>query len=226
MKVLISILSYHDNDIYSRLEDTIRNTWYVNNDNIKTIFYHGKQDIKEAQLNDDELYLPLKENYNTISLKTLKMYEYLYGNFKDYDYVFRTNLSSYVNTNKLLNFLKNKPKENFYCGINGYSKKFKVNFASGSGYFLSWDLINKIYENKHLWDIGIIDDLALAKVMKNIGISIYEGAERIDLKFNEENIYKSSYHYRCKFLDNREKDIEYIKKLHGIYGKEINNIYN
>ena len=52
---------------------------------------------------------------------------------EEWDYIFRTNTSSYVSKNRLIEFSKNLPKEKCYCGIDGGG------FASGAGFFLSKD---------------------------------------------------------------------------------------
>lgn len=218
MKVLISILAKEDNNIYSKLEETIRNTWLkIKPNNVDVIFYYGNG---KNELIGDSLYLNIPDTYNTISQKTVMMYNYIYNNMNNYDYIFRTNLSSYVDIPLLVDFLTDKPKEKFYCGIKG--KHGSIEFASGSGYFISKDLLKLIVDNQNDWDNNIIDDLAAGKFMKKYNIKINENAKREDLDINKITNITKKYHYRCK-QKNRLDDIKLMYKIYN-YGKNRTNI--
>jgi hypothetical protein len=58
-----------------------------------------------------------------------------------YDYLLRTNLSSYINFRKLEKFLEDKPRE--FCAAGTY---FEGGFLSGSGYILTRDLVKNFLE--------------------------------------------------------------------------------
>ena len=159
MKILILVLS-SVNDIQI---EPIKQTWASYKlPEIDIFFYYGKNDLKNT---DRDIYLDVMEKYENMGYKTLKMFEYI----KDfeYDYVFRTNTSSYVNQEKLLEFLSDKPRDNFYCGIKGYCG---IYFCSGCGYFLSKNLVNMILENKNNWNHDLVDDVALGKLFLNLNI--------------------------------------------------------
>jgi len=222
MKILISILAYNDNSIYSKLEQTIRNTWGKNTpENVDLIFYYG--DSTNDHLINDKLYLNIKEKYENISHKTLKMYQFVEKSF-EFDYIFRTNLSSYVYINELINFIKDKPKNNFFCGVQGYSKKHKIKYISGSGYFLSRNLVKLIVEKSNQWDLNVIDDLALSKLMQQNNIPLING-KRIDINDKKiGNINIKNYHYRCKNVKDRNFDNIIMEKIYKNH--EFNHLYN
>lgn len=209
MKILVSVLSKKDNGVYSNLENVIRNTWLKNKpDNIDVIFYYG--DSKNNELIGDKLSLNIVDTYQNISHKTLLMYNYLYENSNKYDYIFRTNLSSYLDLDLLNEFIKDKPLNKFYCGIIG--QYGEVKFASGSGYFISKDILEFIYKNKDRWDINVIDDVALGKLLSK-EFKIDTNAKRQDIKNVNEHITKT-YHYRCKQKD-RNDDIKILNKIYN-----------
>ena len=211
-KILISVLSY-EREPYLSLENTIRSTWgSIKHDDVDIIYYYGKKGIN--QLNGDRLYLDEPEGLYNIGSKTIKMYEYCFDNI-EFDYIFRTNSSSYVNINSLVDFIKDKPNYNFYSGVVGNFGDIK--FASGSGYFISRDLIKKVINNKSNWEHNLIDDVSLGKLMMKLNIPIYPG-KRMDIE-NTLHLSENHYHYRVKNPTNREIDIIRMNKIHEIIYK-------
>ena len=118
-KILISVLSLEKEPFIS-LEKSIRETWgSTKPEGIDIIYYYGNS--KEDKLIGDKLYLNAPEGLINVGHKTLKMYEYIYNNF-DFDYVYRTNSSSYIDIKKLQSFIADKPTEKFYSGVIGKGK--------------------------------------------------------------------------------------------------------
>ena len=70
----------------------------------------------------------------------------------------------------------------------------ETKFASGSGYFISKDLIKIVITNKNKWKHGLIDDVALGVILNKVKIF---PAQRFDVK-NIHNIDMNHYHYRVK----------------------------
>ncbi|MCR8560189.1 hypothetical protein KXD93_21230 [Mucilaginibacter sp. BJC16-A38] len=121
----------------------------------------------------DDLVLPCRDGYINCTEKTLQAFSYITANFT-FDYIFRTNLGSFVYPEKILKFLKDKPNNCFYCGIPGLFQTdgLSIRFASGSGFFLSKDLVELIVSKRAIVDHDIIDDVAIGKFLggENIGI--------------------------------------------------------
>lgn len=208
-KILISVLSLQQ-DPYINLEETIRQTWGKNNDNdIKIIYYYG--DSQETYLMNDKLFINSPEGLYNIGKKTLKMFDYCYNNF-EFDYMFRTNSSSYINITELKNFLIDKPKKKFYCGHVG-NFLGNIKFASGSGYFISRDLVEFVLNNQNEWDHNLIDDVSLGKLLTSHGYEITQG-KRCDLQIDS-TIDSNHYHYRVKDSTNRNNDILLINSIHN-----------
>jgi hypothetical protein len=174
-------------------------------------FSFGKIDF-----NLSEIKTNVPDLYSLIGKKTLDAFEACVQEM-DFDYIFRTNVSSYVDLQTLNDFIQDKPKENYYAGTLGNHQG--IDFASGSGYFISKDLVVKVLKNRGLWDHNLIDDVSLGKLLtKTLQIEIEEVA-RIDIDSVEtvfEKIEASklgTYHYRCKAVD-AFTTIEIMKQIH------------
>ena len=211
MKVIISVLSIDDSSSFSALEKIIRETWYnLNEPGFEIFFYYGNHDKNE--IIGDKIFTNTGERYHNCGHKTVKMFELVYNNF-DFDYIFRTNLSSYVDITELKNFLQGMPKNNFYCG--SFGEAAGIPFCSGSGYFLSRDLVEKVIINKSNWDHSLIDDVSLGLLLNNLGVERTLG-RRYDFVSGLE-IDLSNYHYRCKTDDpSRIKCINNMKYIHEL----------
>jgi len=205
MKILILVLSFDDNSIYSQFYKTQKETWDSDKvGGVETFYYFGNSN--ENKIIGNNIYVDVVEELYNCGHKTIKTFE-LIKNF-DFDYVFRTNSSSYIDKKMLLDFIQDKPK-NKYCGavIGNYNS---TPFPSGCGYFLSKDLINLIIEESNIWDHHVIDDVAVGKILlkNNIPISLNQ---RFDV-YQETNIPTNYFHYRLKNND-RTFDIQTMYKI-------------
>ena len=159
------------------------------------------------------IYLTIAEGYQNCGYKTIRTFELTKD--LDYDYIFRTNSSSYIDKEFLSEYLRNKPRNKYYSGIIGDHNGIK--YAPGSGYVLSRDLVNIVLENVAQWDHSYIDDVSLGLVLKSKGHTPTPGP-RFDnhtknifqLFFNK--IPLNYFHYRLK-SKNRSFDIVQMKKI-------------
>jgi hypothetical protein len=230
MKILILIISSIE-EPYKKLENTIRETWGKNTNDVK-IFYNYGNGSSPSFIDDDKIICDCHESMDNIGLKTVKSFELLFENF-EFDYIFRTNLSSFVNIDNMVKYLKDIPLERFYggmCSLNFsgvHLHKFgEGTFASGSGYFLSKDVVKLIIDNKELWDHSVIDDVAIAGLLKKLGL-LPSLCPRIDIDSTSNDILyynnipisdddiNKCYHFRCKTSGDRSGDIEIFKKLNS-----------
>lgn len=212
MKIIIIVLSSEEG-IYAKFKTAQKETWDKEKiDGVKTYYLHGNSKVNE--IIDDDILTNVSESLQNCGYKTLKAFQ-LIKNF-DYDFVFRTNSSSYVDKNLLVEFVKSKPKENHYSGVIGDYHKIK--FASGSGFLISKDVINKLLENVNLFNFNVIDDVMIGDALSKLDIYPTPNP-RFDITHrNITNIPTEYFHYRLK-TDNRLIDIEnmyLIKNLkHG-----------
>jgi hypothetical protein len=186
-KIIIMVLG-SSNPHYKQFENAIRETWYnLKVDDVEIIFYSDNQS-EHTRLDfpirkGDNLILPCDDGYYHSGIKTVLAYDWLLKNY-DFEYVYRSNLGAFVHPQRLQKFLVDKPKENFYCGVIGedtYHLGFNVRFCSGSGYFLSKDVVEKVVQNHHMWQHRAVDDVALGNLLSQLNVPIDERAIRKNL---------------------------------------------
>jgi hypothetical protein len=215
-KILIIVLSYNDNAIYSKFYKAQKETWgSVNVNNVETYYLFGNHHRNEIIGNEiltninEPITTIRKLHLNHCGRKTIEAFE-LVKDF-DFDYIFRTNSSSYVDKQLLLNYSLDKPTNNYYSAVIGNFEG--VLFASGSGYFISKDLVNLVLENKDKWDYNFgDDDNALGKLLNAFGVRPQPN-NRFDILNQPANIAPMDYfHYRLKSSD-RNIDIHNMYEL-------------
>lgn len=233
----VTILRYVGTDRYRFIWKLIDKSWKVNQRvsdfskgkwrifSINWVLKIRKNKGTQLNLNEGEIVTHVPDIYSLIGEKTLDAFQACYENL-DFDYIFRTNVSSYIDLEALRFFLKDKPRDNFYAGAIG--NLHGVSFASGSGYFLSRDLVIKTLENRSFWNHNFIDDVSLGKLLTvNLDIAIKPvgriDIDSTDLVFNKitENARKS-FHYRCK-AKNPGTAIEIMNSIHKINSNMVIN---
>ena len=138
-----------------------------------------------------------------------------------WDFVFRTNASSYVDKAALLDFSRGLPQSGCYCGIDGDG------FASGSGFFLSPDAAEMLAED--LPDVSAeAEDVVTGRLLVARGVRVTPGAERRDYWHDrfvgafrgveqDEEALRAAYHVRCKADGgNRAMDVLAMEDVHRI----------
>ena len=138
--------------------------YYILFPDIKHFYIEFKNDLSEHLLEYyDTIYIKGTETVIPgILYKTQKAMEYI-NNTYNYTYVIRTNLSSFWNLHKLLQFYTHLPKHNLCCG----HKPFNT-FISGTGIILSKNVvcklislpINNLYLTRH-------DDVYISTLLQN-----------------------------------------------------------
>jgi len=146
-----------------------------------------------------DLALPVADDLANMGRKTLACFEYMLEH-RPFELVFRPNSSSYVDLPNLRAFVDAHARpERFYCGFPG--RHDSVPFASGSGYFLSRDLLELAVRERVRWDRSVHDDVALGKLMQMHGVEVVP-LERVDYATSAgvdvDDIDTSQLHFRCK----------------------------
>lgn len=237
-KLVILVMCSSSSNLYNNLESCIRETWFNNKrDDVDVIFYKDNQNDSEKYnypiFNNFDLVLPINDGLFNLGHKTIMAFEWVNQNY-DYEYIYRSNLGAFVDIKNILSFLSDKPKDNFYCGIVGKDSFYlgrEVEFASGSGYFLSKNLVELVVKNKYMWKHNVIDDVALGELLSQFNIKVDRRAKRKNITDGNifyqigDNIVEyidddEVYHIRLR-SDNREEDIKNMKEL---YKNKINMI--
>lgn len=213
MKVLILVLSCL-RDPYDKLMKAQQRTWdSVDVPGVETIYYYGDNTgFKKISHYSREFGADSRDDLKQAHWKyTLTLREVM---SQDWDFIFRTNASSYVHKRELLKMAEKLPNEKCYCGRPGDCNMF----ASGSGHFISRD-VAQILVDEMQCNIGsdvnyVPDDVYIGQILiKNHGLSVTPGSERVDYYSDGHNRDFKTYHYRCKNEDNRQGDIDAFEWL-------------
>lgn len=198
-KIVILVLSCLEEPYYSIMKKQ-QETWdSIDIENIKTIYYYGgSSGFKQVGKKSFEYGANCSDIYKMMHWKFILTLKEIIN--EEWDYIFRTNTSSYIDKKRLLKFSENLPTEKCYCGINGGG------FASGTGIFLSRDCV-EIAINEFINHEIDCEDVYLGEILYKHNISVTPGAQRINF-FEGGDIKKPCYHYRCKSTnEDREYDI-------------------
>lgn len=205
MKILILVLSYNDNNIYSKFLESQKKTWdSISVDGIETYYYFGNGN--DNKIINNEIYTKTPESLINCGHKTIECLKQVIP--FDFDYIFRTNSSSYVDKKLLKEYLTDKPKFKFYSGIIG--EQNNILFCSGSGYFLSKDLVELLISNEKDIDHNFIDDVSFGKFLSENGVDLIP-SERFDVIDNNQPPM-NFFHYRLK-TKNRINDINNMESI-------------
>lgn len=201
---------------YPALVRTSKQTWASSSvAGIDTLFFFGGHELR---LRGQELTLPVPDDLAHVGHKTLACFEYAHSAYAP-TVVFRTNCSSYVDLPNLSAFVRDRVRaKQFYGGK--ISVHEGIRFASGSGYFLSRDLVDLVLAQRDAWDHSLPDDVALADLLRRHGVTPeditrqdvtgFAGVDALDL---------SQFHFRCKspIAGSRDDDRLVMLALHRAF---------
>ena len=169
-RILMLVLANDDGGLYSGLQE-ITKLYMASNPQIDCYFFKGREaQDGEYVLEEHSLYIKTYEGYGNDALfkKSMAAFKYFEPVIDTYDYIFRTNLSTFVRFDMLLNFCQALPKTGVYCGhaLNDYG----INFVSGTGIIMSTDIVKRLLKEPPTFFIQ--DDLTFGKTMGEWGVSI------------------------------------------------------
>ena len=169
------------------------------------VWYKGMENQADnySKLVNDNLFLNCSDDTRRMGEKTLLAFEWALKNV-DFEYLIRPTPSSYVN----LDYIHKLIDSNFFDTTNVYAGTVQtlstkegnnLNFVSGSTLILNKSSIQKICDNKALWNHDLWDDVALAKLMEELNIN-YTNIKRFDIKGNifKQEVDLNNYQYRCR----------------------------
>jgi len=171
MKVLILVLSA-DFHPYDEMIQTSLQTWdSIEVEGIETIFYCGKSKKKNT---DKIIYLPIKDGMFQMGYKALEAFQWVLNN-KEFDYIARVNSSTYVDKKALKEYVKDLPDKDLFCGIEADSQNGFRYCWGGTGYIISKDVIEKMVNNKFLWNHRFMEDESISLIAKELNVPFAVG---------------------------------------------------
>ena len=183
--IVVLILSTNDSR-YECFKEAILNSWYKDmlNAGIKCYFYSG--DNNKNEIVGNEIRVTASDKLEGTFSKFKMALKLIHETFPNVKLVYRTNLSSYIDTQNFIKFIStHNVNASSYIGVIGKTtslkEKFfgnrwlthlfsifpigsKITFASGSGFFLGRKNILKIIETVDS-NKNYIDDVMIAKVL-------------------------------------------------------------
>lgn len=170
MKVMILIIASndheHENDLLCQ-----QKTWISNcHKDVKVIYLRGWNENHYFE-DKDVLYVPCREGYSLILVKTILALKYIYENH-EFDVLIRSNVSTYFETNRLVKELsKTKYRDSFFGGY--FDKRVRGNteidcfseYVSGAGMFFTKDIVSDLIRLNPQKYTGMGDDLAISSYL-------------------------------------------------------------
>lgn len=154
------------NGDYDLLSDAIKNTWGKTQTEDARVFYLWCNNYFRKDFND--FVLDKEEGYGMILRKMLAFF--FKHRHEDFDYIYKVNVGSYIHLGNLLEFLKDCPREKFYAS-HAVGKFDDIPFCSGSGFFLSRDLVMLSLAKIKMFGHDHIEDVSYGRFMMNNGVS-------------------------------------------------------
>jgi len=206
------------------------------NKNIQSFFIRMRLDQAEnVQLEGDTIFCKGKESFIPGILdKTLAAMKFCLQTYS-FDYLIRTNLSSFWNLDELLNYSTTLPHSSCVSAMTvRYTEQqmigspyYNIVFPSGAGIIFSHDIIKLLCSSATELLMNLPDDVAIGKFLLDHSIPIIE-SRRLDLiensghvtqEFVQQQLIQKHFHYRVKGWD-RQYDTRNFQYLYNaIYKK-------
>lgn len=186
---------------------------------VHILMMFGKDETTfDLGLNDENIFYGTKPDSLIPGIydKTLECFEHIESSYH-YKYILRANVSSFFIIDQLLKCSQSLPESNVYAGVIG--KNLRISFCSGSGYWMSPDIVKQLICNQYNVDRNkYIDDVLTSIILKDVPRT---KMSRFDLVHNKnikdknkllrDIIQKGIFHIRIKNKKNRQLDIDYVK---------------
>ncbi len=222
-KILVLVLASDTDPLYCAFQIVWRE--YMNiHPNIDCFFYKGHPDLRtDAFLSDkNTLLVKCNEKLDTCYEKTLRAFTFFRPRFKQYDYIFRTNLSSFIVFDYYLKVASTWPRKEFCSAFIGKTDN-EIEFPAGAGFTITPDLVERILDENP--PLIVQDDVSIGHFLKKIKVPIHP-VERIDILVNEQLPFLAKilsendeiFHFRIKNIQgNRDLDIQIMIQLLSYY---------
>lgn len=232
-KILIMVMSCND-EFFVTQEQVIKETWIKKIDkfdNINYIIYRGDPNIQKHKYDKQEHLLTLKceDDVNNTFKKTYYAFNLAHKIF-DYDYIFRTNTSTYVNVELLNEFVQNLDNDeilwssDLYSLSNSFCPYPLYLYGRGNGILLSKKLVDIILcEGISYLYLEKCDDWLIGNILNSYWIK--QGKDYLDyIKGYHHGWYKCvpeeqpNNHKLCVY-GNRNNSWEFVNKFITIQTK-------
>lgn len=169
LNVLILVLSARRYP-WAALMDKQRATWdTIEHPDTRTIYYVGRG----ANHEDNVFVSQHDEELERIGHRTVEAYEHALT-LPDWQFLARPHSSTYVHKRRLVEYCETLPTENVMGGLIVPKGPHEDEWLWGGGHFIiSRDVVEKLMANKDKWNHGIMEDVAVSKLARELGIPYY-----------------------------------------------------
>lgn len=230
-KILILIIASNNFPVYEKLQEQWRSYMDSDPEHIKVYFLKGDPDLATPhRFEQDTIWIRTTEGYVPQSAgiinKTILALEALSPRLSEFQYVLRTNLSSFYVFPRLLKYVHKLPKTRCYSASPLYPGS---EIGSGCGFLISSDVARLLAKNKNkfLGRVDLEDDQLIGRFLKRRKIPLLPHA-RCDFSDLEsflnqrDHIPQDVFHFRVKtvFENRLVHDIfihsELLKMFYGV----------
>lgn len=158
-KTLILIIASDDKPVYHAFVNVWKQYMHSDKDHFDAYFLRGDPTLRSPlHIEGDTIWARCEEGLppysSSILTKTVLALDAFKDKLNSYDFVLRTNLSSFYIFPRLLTFLKTLPRKKCYSGARIINE---IKVLSGSGFILSTDLVREILKKKESF-LGVASD--------------------------------------------------------------------
>lgn len=213
IKTLILIIATDDKPAYREFQKVWES--YMNSDpeHFEAYFIRADQNLPaKYQIKKNEIIVKTPEGFAPgIINKTIMSLEALQSRLNEFDYVVRTNLSSFYAYPRLLAFLQSIPKTNVYRGVSLYpcelpQEFLQIPFVSGAGIILSKDLAEMLVKEHHAFEkykAELPDDVFIGMFFQKKNITPMQASRsdfpnRAAWQAGKNNLPADAFHFRAK----------------------------
>jgi hypothetical protein len=218
INILIVVLSYTDNNgVYDMFYESQKKTWdSIVVDGVKTLYNYGNYNT--SHIIGDKINVTTKEDLWNCGYKTLESFELILNSGIQFDYIFRTNSSSYVDKQKLKDFLSDKPRNGYYAGHSDWDQN--INYVSGSGIILSNDLVRILVSKKNKFTSNLMDDANIGYILNSSNF-FPKQVDRCNYhNYVINNLNCDNFLYRLR-SDNRNVDLQNMYNIFKLKNNKI-----
>ena len=162
------------------------------------------------------LRFPIEESSKNFHKRFLVLLNWLIET-KDFDFIWHSNVSTYLNLAAMESHLEKVTAKFYYAGVIGDYENYK--FVSGASVCLSRETVKLILDNSRHWDFTLNWDVSLGKLLSNLDITPSQ-IERVDVssksqawKLGDDDLNKTI-NFRCKSGRWIRRDYKIMRIIH------------
>lgn len=217
IKLLVLVIASDQFPVYRELQKIWRESMHYDRLHVESYFIKGDPNLEiNYIIKDDIIWSQTDEGWTPASAgvlnKTLLSLEALQPRFHEFDFILRTNLSSFYIFPRLLDFLKTLPKTGCYSGA-----PLGDNIASGAGFIMSPDVAELLIRGKNrLYNVAAMpDDCVIGHFLTEKGVKVTPHARLDVLTLQDWELIKNNvpgdiFQFRVKHLSDDKRMTEEV----------------